>query len=64
MANPGDIQYRMKCLVCGGVFLVDKVSSRVPSHPQKGHVEMPDKPYVPCSGSSKGGIVAGTVMRS
>jgi hypothetical protein len=64
MANPSDIQYRMKCTVCSGAFLVDKISSRIPSHPQKGRVEGSDRPFVPCAGSSKGGIVAGTVMRS
>jgi hypothetical protein len=63
MANPSDVQYRMKCLVCGRAFLVDKVSSKVPDHPQKGQTEQAGKPFAPCSGSGQGGIVAGTAIR-
>ena len=60
MANSGDVQYRMKCMVCGRAFLVDSVSSKVPEHPAKGQPEHPDILYIRCKGSSMGGIVAGT----
>jgi hypothetical protein len=63
VANTSDIQYRMKCRVCGRVFLVDSISSRVPEHPEKDLPVHPDIIYVRCNGSNSGGIVAGTVMR-
>ena len=62
MANPGDVQYRMKCTVCGRAFSVDSFSAKIPSHPEKGQTEQPGKTYVPCAGSGQGGIVAGTRM--
>ncbi len=64
MANPGDVQYRMKCTVCGQVFVVDRVSSKVPRHPQKGQTEQAGVAYVPCTGTGLGGIVAGTKMKT
>ncbi len=64
MANPSDIQYRMKCITCGQVFLVDGISSKVPKHPRKGQTEQPGVSYAPCDGSGMGGIVAGTVMKT
>jgi hypothetical protein len=63
VANTGEVQYRMKCSVCGRPFLVDSISSRVPEHPQKGHPIHPEILYARCSGSGLGGIVAGTVMK-
>ena len=60
MANSGDVQYRMKCLVCGRVFLVDSFASKIPPHPQKGQTEQAGESYIPCAGSGQGGIVAGT----
>ena len=63
MANTGDLQYRMKCTVCGRPFLVDSISSKVPKHPQKGQTEQPGMSYVPCGGSGGGGIVAGTTTK-
>ncbi len=60
MANSGDVQYRMKCMVCGRPFMVDSVSSKVPEHPAKGQLEHPDILYIRCKGSGLGGIVAGT----
>ena len=64
MASPNDVQYRMKCRVCGRPFLVDSISSRVPEHPEKGLPMHPDILYVRCKGSDLGGIVAGTVMKT
>ena len=63
MANNSDVQYRMKCTVCGRPFSVDSVSSKVPRHPKEGQPLHPDILYVPCSGSGLGGIVAGTVVK-
>jgi hypothetical protein len=64
VANTNDIQFRMKCRVCGRPFLVDNISSKVPEHPEKALPIHPDILYVRCNGSGLGGIVAGTVMRT
>ena len=63
MTNPGDVQYRMKCPVCGRPFIVDRVASRVPEHPQKGQALHPEIMYARCSGSGQGGILSGTVVK-
>jgi|WetSurMetagenome_2_1015567.scaffolds.fasta_scaffold202103_1 hypothetical protein len=60
MTGSSDVQYRMKCLVCGQVFLVDSFSSKIPRHPQKGQTVQSGESYIPCPGSGQGGIVAGT----
>ena len=64
MANPGDVQYRMKCAVCGRPFLVGSVSSKVPEHPQKEQPMHPEILYARCRGSGLGGILAGTKMKT
>jgi hypothetical protein len=63
MANSGDVQYRMKCAVCGKPFSVDTISSKVPKHPKAGQPLHPDILYVACAGSGLGGIVAGTKIK-
>lgn len=64
MANTSDVQYRMKCSVCGRPFLVDGISSRLPEHPQRGRPEHPEIMYARCPGSGLTGIVAGTVTKT
>ena len=64
MPSRSDIQYRMKCPVCGKTFLVDSVSAKVPTHPGKGQSEQAGTSYVPCGGSGLGGIVAGTKLKA
>jgi hypothetical protein len=64
MPNAGDVQYRMKCAVCGRPFLVGSMSSKVPEHPQKGQPMHPEVLYARCPGSGLGGIVAGTKTKS
>ena len=51
----GSIKYRVECLVCGKQFTVSTVQSKIPKHPPKGVLKVPNMPYIPCAGSGQTG---------
>jgi len=59
MAEPGEPQYRVKCVVCGKEFLVDRSDAPVPKHRRKGEAEVAGMPYFPCLGSGIVGYFVG-----
>ena len=52
----GEVQYGIKCPVCGTTVFTNSLSSRVPNHPPKGQGQS----AVSCKASGINGIVSGT----
>ena len=65
MAKPGELQYRVECMVCGRRFLVDKIDAKIPKHAPKGEPgkSFPFLPSLPCIGSGGVGMFVETKIK-
>ncbi len=62
MVKPGELQYRVECMICGRRFLVDKIDAKIPKHPPRGEAKKP-YPFLPCIGSGGVGLLVETEIK-
>ncbi len=55
MTDIGDLQYEIRCAVCGKRFFMGKVDDLIPKHAPRGTRVQSWQSYTPCAGSNKKG---------